>query len=72
MEYEVGQKFMLVKRPVSEFKYIDEEQAYKISMKLLERYEGPYVIVNKVNPILYDANIEGVIKRVHAIHMKPY
>jgi len=72
VEYEVGQKFMLVKRPVSEFKSTDEEQAYKISMKLLERYEGPYVIVKKVNPILYDANIEGVIKRVHAIHMKPY
>jgi len=72
VEYEVGQKFMLVKRPVSEFKSIDEEQAYKISMKLLERYEGPYVVVKKVNPILYDANIEGVIKRVHAIHMKPY
>ena len=72
VEYEVGQKFMLMKRPVSEFKSTDEEQAYKISMKLLERYEGPYVVVRKVNPILYDANIEGVIKRVHAIHMKPY
>jgi transposase InsO family protein len=72
VEYEIGQRFMLVKRPVSEFKSSDEEQAYKITMKLVERYEGPYVIVKKINPILYDANIEGNIKRVHAIHMKPY
>ena len=72
VEYEVGQKFMLFKRPVSGFKSVAEEEAYKISMKLLDRYEGPYVIVNKINPILYEANIEGVIKRVHAIHMKPY
>ena len=63
---------MLVRRPISEFKSIDEVHAYKISMKLVERYEGPYVIVKKINPVLYEANIEGKLKRVHAIHMKPF
>jgi hypothetical protein len=72
IEYEVGQKFMLVRRPISEFKSIDDEQAYKISMKLVERYEGPYVITKKICPVLYEANVEGVLKRVHAIHMKPF
>jgi hypothetical protein len=72
VEYEVGQKFMLVRRPISEFKSVDDEQAYKISMKLVERYEGPYTITKKVNPILYETNIEGELKRVHAIHMKPF
>jgi hypothetical protein len=63
---------MLVRRPISEFKSVDDEQAYKISMKLVERYEGPYTITKKVNPILYETNIEGELKRVHAIHMKPF
>jgi len=72
VEYEIGQKFMMVRRPVSAFKSIDDEEAYKISMKLVERYEGPYIITKKISPILYEANIEGSIKRVHAIHMKPF
>jgi hypothetical protein len=72
VEYEVGQKFMMVRRPITEFKSADEEESYKISMKLTERYEGPYVITRKISPILYEANIEGKIRRVTAIHMKPY
>ena len=72
VEYEVGQKFMMVRRPITEFKSADEEESYKISMKLTERFEGPYVITRKISPILYEANIEGKIKRVTAIHMKPY
>jgi hypothetical protein len=38
----------------------------------LERYEGPYKIIRKINPVLYDAEIDGVEKRVHAGNMKPY
>ena len=72
MEYEVGQKFLRVRRPISSFKSADEEEKWKISMKLLERYEGPYEIIRKISPILYDADINGVETRVHAINMKPY
>jgi hypothetical protein len=72
VEYEVGQQFMRVRRPTSRFKSADEEVAWKISAKLLERYEGPYVIASKVNPILYEAEIDGKLVRVHAVNMKPF
>jgi exodeoxyribonuclease III len=72
VEYEVGQQFMRVRRPISQFKSADEKTAWKISAKLLERYEGPYVIVSKVNPILYEAEIDGKLVRVHAVNMKPF
>lgn len=41
VEYQPGQKFLRVRRPISTFKSADEEEAWKISMKLLERFEGP-------------------------------
>jgi hypothetical protein len=72
VEYEVGQQFLRVRRPVSSFKSVIDEEEWKISMKLLERYEGPYTIIRKINPILYDADINGKEKRVHAVNMKPY
>jgi hypothetical protein len=50
---------------------VDEEE-WKISMKLLERYEGPYRIIRKINPVLYDADIGGREVRVHAVNMKPF
>ena len=72
VEYEVGQKFFRVRRPISNFKSTEEKEAWKITSKLLERYEGPYVIRRKISPILYDAVIDGVETRVHAVNMKPY
>ena len=72
VEYEPGQKFMKVRRPISTFKSADEEEAWKISMKLLERYEGPYTIIRKISPILYDADVAGKEERVHACGMKPF
>ena len=72
VEYEPGQQFMKAKRPVSTFKSAEEEEAWKVSMKLMERYEGPYRVIRKINPILYDAEIDGKVVRVHANSMKPY
>jgi hypothetical protein len=72
VEYEPEQKFLRVKRPTSSFKSADAEEKWKISMKLLERYEGPYKIIRKISPVLYDAEIEGVETRVHAGNMKPF
>ena len=72
VEYVEGQKFLKVKRPVSEFKSEDEKKAWKVSMKLMERYEGPYTIIRKISPVLYDADVEGVETRVHAVNMKPF
>jgi hypothetical protein len=38
----------------------------------MERYEGPYRIVRVVNPVLYEAEIDGKLVRVHAVNMKPF
>ena len=72
VEYEVGQKFMRTRRPITAFKSAEEQEEWKITSKLLERYEGPYKIIRKISPILYDADIDGVETRVHAINMKPF
>ena len=72
VEYKIGQKFMLTKRPITRFKSDDEKTAWKLSMKLLERFEGPYVITGVVNPVLYEAMINGETTRVHAVNMKPF
>ena len=72
VEYEIGQQFMRVRRPLSSFKSADEKEAWKITAKLLERYEGPYRITGKVNPVLYEAEIDGKVVRVHAVNMKPF
>jgi hypothetical protein len=72
VEYKEGQKFFRVRRPISSFKSVDEEDKWKVSMKLLKRFEGPYKIIRKINPVLYDADIEGKEVRVHASNMKPF
>jgi hypothetical protein len=72
VEYKIGQKFMLTRRPMTKFKSDEEKTAWKISMKLLERYEGPYVITKVINPVLYEAVINGEETRVHAVNMKPF
>jgi len=72
VEYAPGDKFLRVRRPISTFKSADDKEKWKISMKLLERFEGPYEVIRKISPVLYDANVEGVETRVHAINMKPF
>ena len=72
VEYEEGQLFMRVRRPISKFKSVDEKEAWKISAKLLERYEGPYRIVRRITPVLYEADIDGKVVTVHAVNMKPF
>jgi hypothetical protein len=72
VEYKEDQMFLKVRRPLSSFNSVIDEENWKISMKLLERYEGPYKIIRKINPVLYDAEIGGKEVRVHAVNMKPY
>jgi hypothetical protein len=54
------------------FKSAEEKEAWKITMKLLERFEGPYKIIRKLSPVLYDAEVDGKEVRVHAGNMKPF
>ena len=77
-EYEEGQRAFRVRRPVFTFisgtavDHLHRKQKEKVSMKLLERFEGPYLIIRKINPVLYDLEIDGKEVRVHATNMKPY
>jgi hypothetical protein len=70
-EYDEGQWFYRKRNQVRVFKSVQDKESYKISRKLQARWEGPYLIVKKVSPVLYEAIIDGVKKRVHAINMKP-
>ena len=40
-------------------------------MKLQPRFEGPYKVTKRINPVLYETMINGKTVRVHAINMKP-
>ena len=44
---------------------------FKLTYKLQERWTGPFQLVKVISPILYDADVHGVVKRVHAVNMKP-
>jgi transposase InsO family protein/cbb3-type cytochrome oxidase subunit 3 len=70
-EYQVGDRFFRKRHPVRAFKSAEEKEAYKIAMKLQPRYDGPYVIKEKLSAVLYLAEVEGEILKVHAINMKP-
>jgi hypothetical protein len=70
-EYEVGDTFYRKRHPVRAFKSAGEKEKWKISMKLQSRYQGPYVITERINAVLYEAMINGVKCRVHAVNMKP-
>ena len=78
VEYEPGQRVFRVRRPVSSFlsgtslDHLQKRQKEKVSMKLFERFEGPYIIIRKINPVLYDLEIDGKEVRVHAVNMQPY
>lgn len=54
-----------------EFKAHSEKEKYKIARKLQARFEGPYVVTERINPVLYAADINGKQVVVHAVNMKP-
>ena len=71
VEYEPGQKFMRLKKPVYEFKSADDQISYHLNAKLQTRYDGPHKVIRKLSPVLYEVEINGVEKRISAINMKP-
>ena len=46
------------------------KKRYKLSRKLQVRYVGPYRIINKFSPVVYQVEINNKLKTVHAINMK--
>jgi hypothetical protein len=64
-------QFAKLKKPIYEFKSADDEKTYHINSQLQARYDGPHKVVWKVSPVLYDAEINGVEKKISAINTKP-
>ncbi len=53
------------------YKNINDKEKHKISLKLQNRYTGPHRVLRLINPVVYEADVNGKIKRVHAVNMKP-
>jgi hypothetical protein len=70
-EYAPGDMFYRKRNPMREFKSETDKEKYKIARKLQARWEGPYRIVRRLNPVLYETEVEGKKVTVHAINMKP-
>jgi len=67
--YQTGDYFMM-KRP-KVYRQSNQKHVSKPIYKLRKRWTGPFRIVKVIGPNLYDADIHGVVKRVHAVNMKP-
>ena len=73
VEYEVGDRFYLGQHPVTQYQdYSDPKRTkHRIAFKLQFRWVGPYTITRKFSPVLYEAAINGELRAVHALQMKP-
>ena len=71
-EYESGQYFMLKRIPKGFFRQTRKGEPFRLVFKFQHRWTGPFRIVRKLSPILYEADIHGLTEVVHAVNMKPY
>ena len=70
-EFKEGDRFFRKRNPVRTFKSASDRESYKLSLKLQARYEGPYKVKQRVNAVVFVADIDGEDVRVHAVNMKP-
>jgi hypothetical protein len=70
-EYEPGDQCYRKRNRVRTFKSVQDKETYKINVKLQSRFEGPYTVIRKINAVVYEVNVDGEPKRLHAINMKP-
>ena len=70
VECEIGQRFSLIRKSVCEFESTNKKETYRIPMRLLEKCEEPYVIKDKVSPVVCVTNIDGEVE--HIVNMKPF
>ena len=59
-----------IKQTPQIFHIADDNEKFKLTAKLQHRYHGPHPVVAIINPVSFDVNINGKIKRVHANKMK--
>ena len=71
--FEAGDSFYLKSMPRRSMASEDtasERERLLISAKLQFRYTGPHVVIRALNPVVYEARVNGRIKVVHAMKMK--
>jgi hypothetical protein len=74
-EYAAGDRFYLSKVPKRLYQRkgtTNTADQLKINAKLQPRFIGPFLILKRITPVLYLAQINGKPVRVHVIRMKPY
>jgi len=64
-----GEKFYLRTIP-QRFVVAEDERQYKLMSKLQYRYTGPHTVLEEINPVVFRANVNGVVRTVHANKMK--
>jgi transposase InsO family protein len=70
VEFEVGDYVFLRSVPKRFYRDLKEKKRYLITRKLQMRWIGPYRIVSKFNPVLYQVDINDKLKTIHAVNMK--
>jgi hypothetical protein len=70
--YKKGDYIMLSMKPKGQIWDWATEQKVKIKAKLQPRYSGPYVVEECLSPVVYKIRIEGMVRKVHAVNMKPF
>ena len=73
IEYEIGDRFFLGQVPATEYQHYADPKRTKIKLKpkMQIRYVGPYTVTKRFSPVLYEAQINGEARTVHALQMKP-
>ena len=72
VEFQPGDKVLILRVPKPHFMSADLHEKFKISRGLQDRYKGPYSIVEKISPSTYRVNIKGQIKHIALDQMKKY
>lgn len=73
VEFEVGDRFYLSQIPTATYQHYSDPRRHKlpITAKMQFKHIGPYTITKKFSPVLYEAKVNGELKTVHALQMKP-
>ena len=67
----MGDQFSRKRNRVCVFKSVQDQEVHKNNLTLKARFERPYKIVEKVSAVVYVADIDGVMRRVYAVNIKP-
>jgi hypothetical protein len=68
--YKPGATFYLKQVPKRDFKNPQDEELYKVSKKLQDRYSGPHTVISQINPVIYNCLVHNKVKKIHLNKMK--